>query len=81
MIYSIMKRHPQAQNWNLELKDVGDDFLPDEIFVGWNTVGNDAILTVLFEESLENMKIAAQVALEEIDGSHGRDSEEDCEQG
>jgi hypothetical protein len=67
MIYSIIKRHPDATNWNLELEGVGQDMLPDEVFVGWNVVGEDAILTVLHGESLKNMQIAAQVAMEEME--------------
>jgi hypothetical protein len=62
-----MKRHPDAHNWNLELKDVGDDILPEEIFVGWNTIGNDAIITLLHGESLANMRVAqAGVEKEEV---------------
>jgi len=65
MIYSIVKRHPKVQDWNLELKDVADDTLPEKLFVGWNTVGDDAILTVLFGESLQNMINAATAVQEE----------------
>lgn len=67
IIYSIIKRHPHAENWNLELEGVGNDILPDEVFVGWNVIGEDAIITVLHGESLENMRYAAQVAIEEVD--------------
>ena len=65
MLYSVIKRHPQATDWNLELKDVADDTLPEKIFTGWNTVGDDAILTVLFGESLQNMINAATAVNEE----------------
>jgi len=65
MIYSIVKRHPHATDWNLELKDVADDVLPEKLFVGWNTVGDDAILTVLFGDSLQNMITAATTLADE----------------
>jgi len=67
MLYSVIKRHPQAADWNLELKDVASDTLPEKIFTGWNTVGDDAILTVLFGESLQNMINAATAVNEEDD--------------
>jgi hypothetical protein len=70
IIYSIIKRHPDAKNWNLMLEGVGDDILPNEVFVGWNTIGNDAILTVLHGESLENMKNAERLVVGEVPGGY-----------
>jgi hypothetical protein len=68
-----VKRHPQAENWNLELVGVGNDMLPDSVFVGWNTIGEDAIVTILHGESLRNMQVAAKLALNEEESKPDED--------
>lgn len=55
ILYSVMKRHPDVDEWNLELSGVSKDELPDRILVGWNTVGDDAILTLVFGETLRQL--------------------------
>ena len=53
ILFSIMKRHPEAEDNNLTLVDIVDDQLPERMMVGWNVVGKDAIVTLLYGVQLD----------------------------
>lgn len=55
IIYSIVKH--KGKEWNLLLENAAEDDLPNEIRVGYNIVGDDAIVTVLFGSALKRMII------------------------
>lgn len=49
MVYSIVKRY--GTNMNIELRGINHDTLPAHLTIGWNLVGDDAIVTVLTSAS------------------------------
>lgn len=51
ILYSIFKRHPHVEDWSLFLDDVDEDVPPDPLVVGWNTIGNSAIITLVFDKT------------------------------
>lgn len=55
IIYSIVKH--KGKEWNLLLENAAEDDLPNEIRIGYNIVGDDAIVTVLFGSTLKRMII------------------------
>ncbi len=65
ILYSIFKRHPDADNWSLILEDVDQDIPPDPLVVGWNTIGSSAIITLVFGETRQAM-IEAEEANDEM---------------
>ncbi len=55
IIYSILKHH--GENYNLVLKDAATDKLPDKVLIGYNIVGDDAIITAVFGSALKRIEI------------------------
>lgn len=51
ILYSIFKRHPEVKGWSLVLDDIDQDVPPDPLVVGWNVIGNSAIITLVFGET------------------------------
>jgi hypothetical protein len=60
IIYSIFKRHPDAEGWSLVLDDVDQDIPPDPLVIGWNTIGNSAIITLVFGTTRDAMIAAGE---------------------
>lgn len=63
ILYSIIKH--KGINWNLELKGAAQDDLPIEdgrfrVHIGYNIVGDDAIVTALFGSALKRYEIQTE---------------------
>lgn len=60
IIYSIFQRHPDVKDESLYLADVDQDIPPSPLVVGWNTIGSDAVVTLVHGETLERMAECAR---------------------
>lgn len=55
ILYSIFRRHPDVINGSLELEGVDEDYPPERMVLGWNTIGTSAIVTLIYGDALYAM--------------------------